>query len=153
LLDKATTVPPAGAGWLNVTVHVVAIPEFRLVGLHASDVKTADVVKLMVTVFETPLSAAVKVALWFDGIVPAVAVKFTEVAPDGTVTEAPGTGNKLLLLDNDTAVPPLGDAPLSVTVQVVLFPVLRLVGVHDSELRVCPPPPATVPPVADVTIA
>jgi hypothetical protein len=153
LLDKATTVPPAGADWLNVTVHVVAIPEFRLVGLHASDVNTADAVKLMVTVFETPLSVAVKVALWFDGIVPAVAVKFTEVAPDGTVTEAPGTCNKLVLLDNDTAVPPVGDAPLSVTVQVVLFPVPRLVGVHDSELKVGPPPPATVPPVADVTIA
>jgi hypothetical protein len=153
LLDKDTTVPPAGAGWLNVTVHVVAIPEFRLVGLHASDIKTADAVRLMVTVFETALSVAVRVALWLDGIVPALAVKFTEVAPDGTVTEAPGTGNKLLLLDNDTAVPPVGDAPLSVTVQVVLFPVLRLVGVHDSELKVSPLPPATVPPVADVVIA
>jgi hypothetical protein len=82
-----------------------------------------------------------------------VAVKFTEVAPDGTVTEAPGTGSKLLLLDNNTAVPPVGDAPVSVTVQVVPFPVPRLVGVHDNELKVGTPPPATVPPVADVTIA
>ena len=152
MLDKDTTVPPAGAGWLNVTVHVVAIPEFRLVGLHASDIKTADAVKLMVTVFETPLSVAVKVALWFDGIVPALAVKFTEVAPDGTATEGPGTGSKLLLLDNDMVVPPVGAAALSVTVQVVLLPLPRLVGVHDSELR-AGPPPVTVPPVAEVMIA
>jgi hypothetical protein len=81
-----------------------------------------------------------------------VAVKFTAVAPEGTVTEAPGTGNRLLLLDSDTIVPPVGDAALNVTVQVVLFPLPRLVGVHDSELRVGPLP-VTVPPVAEVAIA
>jgi hypothetical protein len=84
-----------------------------------------------------------------------VAVKFAEVAPDGTVTETASTPNRLLLLDNETAVPPVGTAALSATVQVVLLPLLRLVETHESELRVAPPPPppVTVPPVAEVPIA
>ena len=81
-----------------------------------------------------------------------MAVKVAEVAPDGTVTEAPGAGNRLLLLDNDTAVPPVGAVALNVTVQVALFPLPRLVGAHESELRPAPPP-VTVPPVAEVAIA
>jgi hypothetical protein len=63
LLDNDTTVPPAGAPWLNVTVHVVAAPEFKLVGLHARDVRTTDPTRLTVAVFDTPASVAVKVAL------------------------------------------------------------------------------------------
>ena len=63
LLDKETTAPPAGAGWLNVTVHVVAVPEFRLVGLHAKDVRRTDATKLIVADFETPESVAVRIAL------------------------------------------------------------------------------------------
>jgi hypothetical protein len=63
LLDNDTTVPPAGAGWLNVTVHVVAVPELRLVGLHVKDVRPTGATKLIVAVFETPESVAVRVAL------------------------------------------------------------------------------------------
>ena len=63
MLDRETTVPPAGAAWLNATVQVVAVPEFKLVGLHTRDVKTTAGVKLMVTVFETPAKVAVRVAL------------------------------------------------------------------------------------------
>jgi hypothetical protein len=63
LLDKDTTVPPPGAGWLNVTVHVVAVLEFRLVGLHAKDVRTMGATKLIVAVLDTPASVAVRVAL------------------------------------------------------------------------------------------
>jgi hypothetical protein len=38
LLDaSATAMPPAEAGWFKVTVHVVAAPELRLAGAHASD--------------------------------------------------------------------------------------------------------------------
>ena len=63
LLDNDTAVPPVGAAWLNVTAQLAVVPEFKLVGLHASDVKTADAVKLMFAVFETPESVAVRVAL------------------------------------------------------------------------------------------
>ena len=63
LLDSDTTVPPAGAALLSVTVHVVAAPEFKLVGLHASDDITIGATKLMVAVCETPLNVAVSVEL------------------------------------------------------------------------------------------
>jgi hypothetical protein len=38
LSDSVTVVPPAGAGPLNVAVHVLAPPEARVAGLHCSDV-------------------------------------------------------------------------------------------------------------------
>jgi len=48
---------------LSVTAHVVAAPEFRLVGLHASDDSTTGATRLMLAVFDTPLNVAVSVAL------------------------------------------------------------------------------------------
>ena len=63
LLDKDTTIPPAGAPWPNVIVHVVAPPELKLVGLHARDVRTTGAIRLTVAVFDTPARVAVKVAL------------------------------------------------------------------------------------------
>lgn len=65
-------------------------------------------------------------------MLPAVAVKLPDVEPAGTVTEA-ATGSSALLLERDTAVPPLGAAWASVTVQVDLAPEARLVGEHSSE--------------------
>jgi hypothetical protein len=56
--------PPLGAAWLNVTMHVVAAPEFRLVGLHASDDSViADEVSEIVAVCDVPFRLAVRVAL------------------------------------------------------------------------------------------
>ena len=64
---------------------------------------------------------------------PAVAVNVVEVAFAGTVTEGAGTGSRLLLLANPTAIPPLGAAPLNATVQVVVAPEFRVVGLHASD--------------------
>ena len=65
LLANPTCTPPLGAAWLNVTVHVVVAPEFRLAGLHASDdsVIDADAASVIVAVCEAPFRLAVKVAL------------------------------------------------------------------------------------------
>ena len=64
LLANPTATPPFGAAWLNVTVHVVVAPEFRLVGLHASDDSViADEVSEIVAVRDAPFRLAVKVAL------------------------------------------------------------------------------------------
>jgi hypothetical protein len=35
--ESATVLPPAGAGWVRLTVHVVADPDVRFAGTHASD--------------------------------------------------------------------------------------------------------------------
>jgi hypothetical protein len=64
LLANPTATPPLGAARLNVTVHVVAAPEFRLAGLHASDDSViVDEVSETVAVCDAPFRLAVKVAL------------------------------------------------------------------------------------------
>ena len=63
LSDTATTVPPAGATLVRVTVHVLVAPEPRLVGLQASDERATGATRLSVTVCETPLRVAVTVAV------------------------------------------------------------------------------------------
>ncbi len=51
-----------------------------------------------------------------------VSVKTAEVVPEATVTLAGTLTMLLLLLDKLTTVPPVGAAPLSVTVPVVELP-------------------------------
>ena len=70
LLANPTATPPLGAAWFRVTVHLVAAPEFRLVGLHPSDdnVKgvgagVTDATSMIVAVCDTPFRLAVNVAL------------------------------------------------------------------------------------------
>ena len=75
---------------------------------------------------------AVNVAFWFVEIVPAVAANVVEVAPAGTVMEPGVIGNNALLLDTNTSVPPLGAAPVSVTVHRVAAAVIKLVGLQTS---------------------
>jgi ribosomal protein S5 len=65
--------------------------------------------------------------------VPAVAVKFADVAPEATVTDA-GTVNAVALLDSVTVAPPVPAAWDNVTAHVAVPPVLRLVGLHDTWL-------------------
>ena len=78
---------------------------------------------------------AVTTAVWLVVIVPAVAVKFADVAPEDKVTD-PGTVNAVTLLDSVTEIPPVPAACDSVTVQVDVPFEFKLVGLHDSELTV-----------------
>jgi len=66
-------------------------------------------------------------------MVPAVAEKPAEAAPDATVTEA-GTLNAVALLESDTVMPPEPAACEMVTVQDDVPPELMLVGLHESKL-------------------
>lgn len=66
-------------------------------------------------------------------IVPAVAVNVAVVAPEATVTDA-GTVTDPLLLESETAAPPLGAPCDNVTVQVVVPPDARLDAVQVTEL-------------------
>ena len=63
LLDSETTVPPAGAALLRVTVHVVPAPVARIVALHDREDRTTGAVKLMVAACEAPFRVTVSVAL------------------------------------------------------------------------------------------
>jgi hypothetical protein len=65
-------------------------------------------------------------------MLPAVALKVPVVLPAPTVTGL-ATGRSELLLERETAVPPAGAALEMVTVQDVLAPDARLVGLQTSE--------------------
>ena len=89
----------------------------------------------MVAVWLDVPNVAVMTALWLDGIVPAVAVKFAELDPAGTVTVA-GTVRSLLLL----ASPTVALLPVTVSVRVTLQLVVpfefKEVALHATEATV-----------------
>jgi hypothetical protein len=118
-----------------VTVHVEAAPELRLVGLHESALTVVGATSEIDAVLELPLYDAVTTAVWLVVIVPAVAEKLAEVAPEATVTDA-GTESAVVMLESVTAIPPEPAACESVTVHVETTPELRLVGLHESALTV-----------------
>ena len=89
--------------------------------------------RLITTFFLTVPRVAASVALSALVIVPDVAVKVVLLDPSGTVTEAEGTGNKELLLDTDTMVPPVGAELFRVMVHVVVSSESNVVGLHPSE--------------------
>ncbi|GMU23211.1 MAG: hypothetical protein AMXMBFR13_32930 [Phycisphaerae bacterium] len=129
LLASETAVPPLGAAALMVTVQVLLAPEFNDEGLQVRPVRRAGAARFTEKVRELPFRFAVTTAVELEVSVPAVAVKFAEVAPEGTVT-AEGAVNELLLLARDTAVPPVGAAELMVTVQVLLPPEFKDEGLQ-----------------------
>ena len=81
-----------------------------------------------------------------------VALKVADEAPAATVTDV-GTVRVELVLVRVTMAPPVGAACVSVTVQVELLELLRVVGRQDRELTVGKAaPPVTVPPVSKSTM-
>lgn len=76
------------------------------------------------------------------------------VAEAATVTDA-GAVNNALLLDSATLAPPVGAAPLNVTVQLALAELARLLGTHERDVGTIGggPPPVTTPPVNASVIA
>ncbi len=105
--DSATALPPVGAGCVKLIVHVLAAPDARLVGAHASEDALGLGVSVTVAVVLPP-SAAVTVIVCGAVTEPAVAENVADVAVTGTVTDA-GTGNAAVLLDVSAAtLPPAG---------------------------------------------
>jgi hypothetical protein len=79
-------------------------------------------------------------------MVPAVAVKFADEDPAGTITEA-GTLSIALLLESDTIAPPAVAGCAKVTVQVEVLAEFRLVGSHATLFRGFGRPSVMFPPV------
>ena len=55
LLLRLTAVPPAGAGWFNVTVQVEEAPGATVVGLQANELISTGDTRLMLAVAVLPL--------------------------------------------------------------------------------------------------
>ena len=134
LLDNVTLAPAAGATPFNVTVPVAVFPAVTEVGL-----KTKE---------ESVGTLTVSVALWIVPNVPVivtgvlvatakvVAVKLADVLPAVTVTVDGTEATVVLLLWRATIAPPVGAAPLRVTVPVELLPPPTEAGFNVSVLSV-----------------
>jgi hypothetical protein len=148
LLDSETVVPPLGAAPVIVTVQLavpgpVTVPGVQLRLTTCSCCCCGDTLNPVVTVL--PFSPAVSVALIVLAVLPAVAVNVAEVCPAATST-LEGTVTFALLLDSATVVPPLGAAPVIVTVQLVVPGPVTVPGVQLSELTARAVGSVMVPP-------
>jgi len=98
-------------------------------------------------VLETEFAVAVTVTAVEAVTVPAVALKEAAVAPAATETEA-GTVRAALLSESETARPPVGAAPVKVTVQAAEPPDDRELGEQVRVERTG----ITVRPIEDVAV-
>jgi hypothetical protein len=151
VLERVTVAPPAGAAVLRVTVQVLDALGPRLVGAQASAETVTGATRLIEEVRKTPLREAVKVAVWSEESVPAVAVKVALEELSGIVTLA-GTGKAGTLELNPTMTELPVVAALRLTVQVVISPEDREVGAHPTEVRVTGAATEMLPPVAETAI-
>ena len=147
LIESPIALPPLGAGWVRVTVQVVAAPALTLVGLQARPDTRVGATMLRAVVCKEPFKVALTEAVWVVVNVPAVAMKVAEVAPAGTLTAA-GTESTALLSDSVTGV--LAEAArFRFSVQVVEAPDDKEPGLQLKVVKVSGKT-VTVPPVAVV---
>jgi hypothetical protein len=141
LLLSATVAPLLPAVALNITEQLDVPGVLIVPGLHVTELTTGSGgFRVRAALLETVLSVAVTDAVWLVVTLAAVAVKLAEVDPaDTTADEA--TVRLVLLLLTATVIPPLGAAPLSVTVQLDVPGVVRDEGTHPTELTLTVPPP------------
>jgi hypothetical protein len=131
VLVKVMLTPPAGAGWLNVTVQLLEVFGPMLVGLQSSEESKPGATKLTVVLTELLLYVAVTVALELLPTAVVVATKLAPLAPAGIVTDA-GTVSVEFVLVRVTLIPPLGAGAVSVIVHMLEEFGPRLAGLQDS---------------------
>jgi len=136
LLESVTCALPAGAAPLSVTVpEEDCVPPVTLVGFSVSE-ETAGSgggVTLSVAVWATPPKDAEMVTVVDEATALVVTTNVALVAPGATVTLESTVAAVVLLLESTTCAPPEGAGPLNVTVPVVEFPPVTLVGLSESE--------------------
>ncbi len=81
-----------------------------------------------VAVFDAPAYVAAIVTVLLEETATVVTVKFAVLAPAATVTFAGTVATAVLLLDSDTAMPPVGAIPVNCTVPVEELPPATDVG-------------------------
>jgi hypothetical protein len=135
--DSETTRPPVGAGALNVTVPVDALPPTTLAGLSDTAESAGPLVPAGLSV-----SVALFVAFWYDAEMDTVVVAVTcavltlnvaRVCPAGTTTLFGTTASTVLLLASVTTAFPVGAADCNVTVAVEEAPPVTVFGLSVTE--------------------
>lgn len=136
LLESATVRPPAGAGPDRLTVQFAESPDTMETGEHDREVTIGPGTRDKPAVRVTPLSNAVRVADWFEPMLPTIKGKDTVVAPKGTETDA-GTVTTPVLLRTVTGNPPLKETGSEIViVQVPVAPLPRMFGVQPNDFNV-----------------
>jgi hypothetical protein len=123
---KVTVAPPVPAGPERVTVPVDGLPPMTDVGLRVTLRRLAGLM-VRVAVRLAEANVAVIVALADVATAVVVIVKVAVVAPAATVTEV-GSVAFAVLDARETAIPPVGAAPLRVTVPVDGLPPMTVDG-------------------------
>jgi hypothetical protein len=108
LLAIETALQPTDA-LFSVTVHVLAEPPVKLVGVQLTELSAAVATRLMTTLLRLPPRVAVTVADWLLERVVVVTLKAADVPPAATVTEA-GTVSVEFVLVRVMVAPPVGAA-------------------------------------------
>ncbi len=129
---NVTSAPPAGATFVNVTVHVLDPFCPKLLGLHDTDDTSTAADRVTVVFAELLLYVAVIVALESLLTVVVVTLNVPAVTPAATVIDA-GTVSTPFVFVSVTNAPPAGAALESVTVHVLDPFGPRLVGLHAAD--------------------
>jgi hypothetical protein len=128
-LDSVTTIPPAVAGAVRLTVPVADEPPVTESGLMNRLLSVGlFVFTVSVAVRDTPPALAVMTDPLVLVVVPAVIVNVALVAPAGTVTLAGTVAAVVFPLVSETTTPPAGAAALKVTVPVLVSPSRTVLG-------------------------
>jgi hypothetical protein len=135
LLVSVTTAPTVGAALLSATIPVEAPPPPRIVGLKVNETAAAVAVTLRTALRVFPPTEAVIVAETLVATALVVAENVADVAPAKTVT-VPGTATAALLLVNAMATPPVGAAPLNVTVPAAVLLPTTVLGFMANDVSV-----------------
>jgi hypothetical protein len=137
-LERATTMPPAGATVLRVTVAVTVVAERALGAARVRPLRAAAGVTSSAAVRVSAPSVAESVTDWRLETGRVETVKPAAEAPCGTATVAGMVATARLELPSDTSVPPAGAGPLSVTVPSTPLPPTALTGLTVREESVWP---------------
>ena len=140
-LIRETDAPPLGAGPLSVTVPVEGDPPVTLMGLSAMAESVAEPggATLSEAILVTPAYIAEMVTAVELVTALVLTVNVALLAPAATVTLAGTVAAAVLPLERETATPPLGAGPLSVTVPVEGDPPVTLMGLSAIEESVGEP--------------
>lgn len=130
---RFTTIPPAGAAALSVTVPVADPPPNTEVGFSVTPARVRVGVMLRFEKTESPAYVADMTTVVAVETLVVFTVKVAAVAPCGTVTLAANVVSLVSLVVSFTSAPPVGAGPLRLTVPVDELPPITLEGAMLKE--------------------
>lgn len=134
LLERFTTIPPAGAAPVSVTVPVDDAGCVTVVGFRVKLNSVGGFTVRVALWVGPPVHAPVMCAVDVETTGRLVTVNVVELLPDGTVTVVTDrVATAVLSLATFTTTPPVGAVEFNVTVAVDVAPPTTLVGFRPTD--------------------